>query len=115
MKLARMATLLLAGCIIHTDEDPFAFDDDLSEASVWVNPERVEPGMAELTLQDGMNDVDFREVREIRAVGDFEILEWSATEDRLSLVIDLWSIAEGKQIIALDFEQGSLYPSFKAK
>jgi hypothetical protein len=113
MFLARMAALGMTGCVIHTDGDPFGDGSDVEDALLEVSPSEVGPGTSALTVQDYAFEVDFDEVYDVRALGDFEILEWSTFEDELSLVVSVPSDTRGQQTLALDFGDGTAYATFE--
>lgn len=118
MTLARLAPLLLTGCIIHTDEDLFGGSNNKSidEANLWVEPSQVDaPSTVTITItDDDWPSYNFQDVYNVRALGDFDVLEWSVTEDRISAVVDVLGGAQGEQPIGIDSSTGTVYASFDA-
>lgn len=111
------SVMSLSGCIFYADESPFEKDEArFDEASLYVEPEQVsDPGTYTFTVMDeSWPSVDFRDVYDVRSLGEFEIIEWSPTETELSLVIEVLDGADGEQPIALDTASGTAYASFEA-
>jgi hypothetical protein len=113
MFLARVAVLGLTGCVIHTTDDPFDNSDDLEDASLQVSPSQVGTGTTVMTVRDYAGEVDFDDVHVVRALSEFEILEWSTFEDEISLVISVPDGVRGEQTLAVDFWDGTAYATFE--
>lgn len=112
--------LLLAvapGCVVHTEDWPIGDDGDGSfgDVELYAEPSQAPAGdQALLQVWDNAGNVDFRQVLSVRALGDFDVVEWSGAEDKLELVVDVASTANGEQIFAIDFPEGSAFVTFDA-
>ncbi|MEZ5397888.1 MAG: hypothetical protein R2724_34690 [Bryobacterales bacterium] len=104
----------VTGCVLDAPwvDDRGGYDD---EVSLWADPSTIESGTtAAVRVTDDYANADFRDVWDVRSVGDFEVVEWSQERDALTAVVRLAAQAQGEQVLALDFDAGTRYATFDA-
>jgi hypothetical protein len=112
------AAVLLPGCVIRAT-DPFGLGGDpevaVGDLALEVEPTSVAAGETSiLEVYDANGVADFAAAYDIRAIGDFTIVEYSVRSDSVTMVVDVAEEATGEQPIAFDFADGTAYASFRA-
>ncbi|MEQ1505397.1 MAG: hypothetical protein ABMB14_24405 [Myxococcota bacterium] len=107
-------SVLATGCVFHVDDwKGNGPGDGLSASDPYVEPSYATPGETGLfVVYDSASSVDFREVIDVRTLGDVDVLEWTGDRDHLDLALEIGVEAHGDQILALDFDAGTILTSF---
>ncbi len=106
-----LALVSLAGCIVQADDllKPRAVGD----IDLYVEPPSATDTTSLITITDDHRELDFRDVWDVRSLGDFAILEWSDHSDRIEVVIEIDPGTLGEQSLALDTYDGAMFTSFE--
>jgi hypothetical protein len=105
--------ILLAACVVDGDD---WFGGAAVDRSLDAWPSVVPAGdTTVLTIHDDYGNTDFDEMWDLRPVGEFGIVEWSSRDDELQLLVQPDRDAEGDQLLALDFNDGTSYVSFQVE
>ncbi len=98
-----IAGLLLTGCDFRLFEP---------SSSLSVDPPVVGFGVSEVEVTDDERRLDFRQVSQVDAFGDFYVREWSSNDQRVFAEIDVFDDAFGTQELLIRLEDDDVLQAF---